>query len=159
MVGRRCKGENLANLDTRLSSKCLRRLLMKHQPLGSLSRCPFHERFYACIKFSNPIGIPIYFWSIKMLTTNFCTSHDSYAVVACAKICGDLTARNWDNGRYFFVGFKFVSEKSLVRWAPGLWGKRVSKEFRPMCFVVIQWILNYDNYNSLSLFLEMCFNA
>ena len=41
--------------------------------------------------------------SRKVITTNFCTCHDSFSVMACAKICVDQATRNWNPGNLFFL--------------------------------------------------------
>ena len=40
--------------------------------------------------------------SITGITTKFCTWHDSYAVISCAKICSDLITHNLITIKFFF---------------------------------------------------------
>ena len=47
----------------------------------------------------------------------FCTWHDSFAVVACAKIWGDQTIRNWI---ITYMIFPLTNGKSLVKRYPAL---------------------------------------
>ena len=58
--------------------------------------------------------------SNRVIATTFCTWHDSCAVVACAKICRDLMARNGITGRRSFHRIWIVGKKTLVERAPAL---------------------------------------
>ena len=56
---------------------------------------------------------------ITVIATNFCTWHDSCAVVACAKHCCDLMAINGITARQSFHGIWIAGKRSLVERAPG----------------------------------------
>ena len=64
------------------------------------------------------ISLHFHLDSNKVITTKFCTWHDSCAVVACAQICCDLMASNGITARWSFHRIWIVSKKSLVKWAP-----------------------------------------
>ena len=51
--------------------------------------------------------------------TNFCTSHDSCAVVACAKICRDLITGTWITTKKF-IYLKSWENKMSVEWTCSL---------------------------------------
>ena len=53
-----------------------------------------------------------------MITTKFCTWHDSCSVMACAKICCDLMASNGITARRSFHRIWIAGKKSLVTRAP-----------------------------------------
>ena len=57
--------------------------------------------------------------SNTVITTKFCTWHDSCAVVACAKICCDLMASNRITARRSLHRICIAGKKSLVKRAPG----------------------------------------
>ena len=48
--------------------------------------------------------------SINVITTNFCTCHDSCAVMACAKLCCYLMSSNWITARKSFHRISIVSK-------------------------------------------------
>ena len=54
-------------------------------------------------------------WSLQ-----FCTWHDSCAVVACAKNFRDLMASNGITARRNFHRIWIAGKKPLVKWAPGV---------------------------------------
>ena len=57
--------------------------------------------------------------SNKVITTIFCTRpNDSCTVVACAKLCCDLTANYWITTTRSFHRIWIASTKSLLKWAP-----------------------------------------
>ena len=78
--------------------------------LGPVSLTFFHRNSNSMeISFHSHVN------SNTMITTKFCTWHDSCAVVACAKNCCDLMASNRITARWSFVsnlncGQKIVSE-------------------------------------------------
>ena len=53
------------------------------------------------------------------ITTKFGTSHDSPAVVQCAKYCGDHFISIWMRAKWNFHHIWIVMEKLFVKWAPG----------------------------------------
>ena len=52
------------------------------------------------------------------IATEFCTCHDSTAVVTCAKNCGSHFIISWMGVTWNFHHIWIVVEKSLVKWAP-----------------------------------------
>ena len=56
--------------------------------------------------------------SYAVIATKFCTWHDSYAVVACAKNCCDLMASNGITRRQSFHWIWIAGKKVLVKRAP-----------------------------------------
>ena len=56
--------------------------------------------------------------SNTVIATKFCTCHDSYAVVSCARICCDLMASNGITERRNFHCIWIVGKKSVVKGAP-----------------------------------------
>ena len=78
-------------------------------------------------RFTNVISIAIQMrWKFRftlpsiliLITTKFCTWHDSCAVVACAKLCCNLMASNEITGEVS-IEFEMWAKKSLVKQAPG----------------------------------------
>ena len=51
---------------------------------------------------TNDFSCKISFISVELITTKFCTCHDSWAVMACAKFCSDLMDRNWITAKGWF---------------------------------------------------------
>ena len=49
--------------------------------------------------------------SYELITTNFCTCHDSLAVMACAKICCDLITWKWYTTKWNCHHIQIVSKK------------------------------------------------
>ena len=49
-----------------------------------------------------------------VITTKFCTWHDSQAVMACAKICCNLTTKNWITVNWNFYQIQIGHEKSSM---------------------------------------------
>ena len=58
--------------------------------------------------------------TIKVITTKFCTCHDSSAVVACAKICNDLMV---NDSNINIPSNSNCEQKSLVKWTSGHWSE------------------------------------
>ena len=57
-----------------------------------------------------------------MITAKFCTCHDSCAVMACAKLCSDLTARNGVTANKLSIQPQLrLNGFFLVKWTPGSW--------------------------------------
>ena len=54
-----------------------------------------------------------------VIATKFCTWHDSWAVVTCAKFCCDMINCNWIRAKWIFHRIWIVMEKVLVKWVPG----------------------------------------
>ena len=52
------------------------------------------------------------------IATKFGTSHDSPAVVPCAKYCSDHCISIWMGAKWNFHHIWIVMEKLLVKWAP-----------------------------------------
>ena len=52
------------------------------------------------------------------ITTNFCTCHDSTAVVACAKFCSDIFPSIKMTAKWNLDGIWILVEKSLVQQSP-----------------------------------------
>ena len=65
------------------------------------------------------ISFHSHLYSNTVIATNFCTRHDSCAVVACAKICCDLMTDNGITARRSFHRIWIAGKKSLVKRAPG----------------------------------------
>ena len=55
---------------------------------------PFHKRFYHPNSNSTEIPFGSHRNYDELIGTNFGTCHDCCAVMACAKICSDITGRN-----------------------------------------------------------------
>ena len=90
-------------------------------------RAPFHSRFFHRNSNSMANSFHSHLDSNKVIATKFCTWHDSCAVVACAKICGNLPVSNGITARRDFHQIWITSKKSLVKRAPGPCGKQTSK--------------------------------
>ena len=56
----------------------------------------------------------------QQVATNFCTCHDSTAVMACAKICSNHFIRNYISTKWKFHQIWIVAEKSRLKWSLGL---------------------------------------
>ena len=57
--------------------------------------------------------------SNRVIATKFCVWHDSYAVVACTKICYDQIACYWITAKGIFPSNLNCEENSLVKRVPG----------------------------------------
>ena len=84
------------------------------------SSAPFHKRFSYLNSNSTEISIQSHLDSNTAIATNFCTWHDSCAVVACANICCDLMASNGITARQRFHRIWIAGTKSTVKRGPGL---------------------------------------
>ena len=54
-----------------------------------------------------------------MITTPFCTCHDSCSVMACAKWCCDVITRNGVMVKKIFMEFDLWWQKLIVKWLHG----------------------------------------
>ena len=70
-------------------------------------------------KFNGNLSISCLSNSDRVITSKFCTCHDSRAVVACAKICSDLMSRNRIKANISHQIWT-MHEKSLELWPRGL---------------------------------------
>ena len=52
------------------------------------------------------------------IATNFCTCHDSTAVLPSAKFCNDHYIRIWIRAKWFSIYFNYA-RKTLVKWTLG----------------------------------------
>ena len=50
------------------------------------------------------------------IATNFCTWHDSYAVVSCAKFCCNHLIKNGMRTKWNYHRIWIVMQKSIVKW-------------------------------------------
>ena len=57
---------------------------------------------------------------VEVIATKFCTWHDSWAVVPCAKFNSDILPYNEVTVKIIFHQIWIMMEKSFVKWAPGL---------------------------------------
>ena len=57
-------------------------------------------------------------WKLRLVATNFCTCHDSTAVVSCTKFCSDHCIRIEVSVKRNFHRIWIAMEKPLVKWAP-----------------------------------------
>ena len=64
------------------------------------------------------------------IRSQFCTCHDSSAVVACAKLWYGLIIRNTIPTRRIFTRFQLWAHKMFVRWVPGVIIQQVEASFR-----------------------------
>ena len=55
-----------------------------------------------------------------MITTKFCTWHDSCAVIPCVKFCCDMIINNLITAKWNFRRILIVMENLLVKWGMGL---------------------------------------
>ena len=85
-------------------------------PYAFWTRAPFHGRLFHRNLNSMEISFRSHFDTV--IVTKFCTCHDSYAVVSCARICCDLMASNGITERRNFHWIWIVGKKSLVKRAP-----------------------------------------
>ena len=80
---------------------------------------PFHWQFFH----HNSIVVEISFCSHpnsnEVITTKFCTCHDSCAVMACAKFCCDMYNSKWITAKRNFHQIWIVMANSLVTWVTG----------------------------------------
>ena len=79
---------------------------------------PFHKQIFICNSNSmeiSPCCNPI---TDHQIATNFCTYHDSTAVMSCAKFCGDHLVRIVLRAKQHFRRIWIVMEKTSVKWAP-----------------------------------------
>ena len=81
-------------------------------PFGSILLMIFPSQF----KFDGNL-ICSYSNSDKVFIAKFCTCHDSCAVVACAKICCDLSTKNWIIAKWSFHQTSITSKISTVKCA------------------------------------------
>ena len=72
----------------------------------------YHWCFY-CHNSNSPLNYN------GMIATNFCTCHNSTAVVACAKVCYDMMARNRIAAKWICDPIWIAGEKSSLQWASG----------------------------------------
>ena len=61
--------------------------------------------------------------SKEVIATKFCTWHDSYAVVACAKCCCDMITTNWITAKWILHWIWIVIKKNRK------WNASFSKQF------------------------------
>ena len=93
------------HLDHRWDCVERRWVLMVPHANAPLTSGPFHSVFIYQNSneleksYPNPSGV---------IPTNFCTCHDSIAVVTCAKICSTLVTRNWINRMNLQLNLNFV---------------------------------------------------
>ena len=81
----------------------------------------FRGSFHQCFFHLNLNLMEIYFCShvnsSKITAMKFCTWHDSFAVVACAKSCIDIVAKNMITLNQNFHWIRITVGKLLVKWA------------------------------------------
>ena len=75
---------------------------------------PVSRMFFHCNSDPMEISFCSHSDNNKVIATKFCT-----AVVAWAKICGDLMAINWITARRTFHRIWIASKKTFGKWAPG----------------------------------------
>ena len=80
---------------------------------------PFHEWFYH--RNSNVMEISLCFhpWCSIVITMKFCTWHNNYVVMVCAKFCSDIVPCNDVTIKPIFHRIWITMEKSSLKWAPG----------------------------------------
>ena len=76
-------------------------------------------------------------------TTKCCTWYSSLAVMACARVCRDIMARNEITMKWIFHQISVVLQKTLVKWVPALkwWHPNVETEW----WIVKQTAADLDN--------------
>ena len=77
-----------------------------------------------------------------MITTNFCTYHDSTAVVVCEKICRGYMFRNWIITKYVLCRNSIFAWKSVSMMVPsvGIIGITIIAEIQSGVVVLIKWL-------------------
>ena len=58
------------------------------------------------------------FYSHPLITTKFCTWHNSCAVVTCAKLCCNMNTRNWITAKWILHRSWIVTEKIISKLVP-----------------------------------------
>ena len=72
-----------------------------------------------------------------LIATNFCTCHNSTAVVACAKFCSDHILRIGMRAKQNLHRTWIAIKMSLVKYTPGLLVKwSLASEMQPSCVAV-----------------------
>ena len=89
---------------------------------------------------AGPISLTVYeiilkYWSNhfcsyhKLIRLQFCTSHDSSAVMTCAKLWPDCIIIFQLRAIWIFAKFGLWAHKPFVKWVPGpFWGTCVTRE-------------------------------
>ena len=87
---------------------------------------PFHERVFHCISNMMEIWFCSHRSCSQVMARNFCTWHDSYAVVACAKFCSDM------------IPYNGVTLKPIFHW---IWIRsKICSWNRPQCSDDETWL-------------------
>ena len=76
-----------------------------------LSHSHLHSKSLKISFHSNP-------FYTKLITTKFCTCHDSCAVMTCAKFGSNLMPKNWFKATWFCNEISILGTKSLVWQSP-----------------------------------------
>ena len=83
-----------------------------------------------------------------LITTKFCTCHDSIAVVACAKFCSNIRSRNEATMKWIFYQIWFWRGKLLVKWVPVLMVQLMSCKLPSTKMLLACCLLNHRNNGS-----------
>ena len=93
----------------------------------------------------------------EIISTKFCTCHDSYALMASAKFSADLTLKYFIIRKYHYLGILIVHVKSLVKWASESCLLELSHfKSSHTWFLLPHWTCHSPNWSSLSLLALAC---
>ena len=85
---------------------------------GFQAHGPFHPWIFHHNSNQMQIFISFYPTSNQVIATKFCTCHDSYVVMTCAKFCSKIMTRNGKAAfRIYHQNWRTI-HKLLMRWVP-----------------------------------------
>ena len=119
-------------------------------PIGAHGYCPhtsqgpFARTIFHCISISMENSFCCHPTCSKAITSKFCTCHDSWAVVTCAKCCNDIIPHSGVTWKPIFHQIQITMEK--LKWAP--W---ILVECQTLISWRVAWIrLDYSRIKGIS---------
>ena len=76
----------------------------------------FHKEFMSLLSNSCKYICYSYMKSIDLIRSQFCTCHDSWAVMTCAKLWHDWIIRIELKSKWIFKSFQLWAQKLFVKW-------------------------------------------
>ena len=91
-----------------------------HQPWEwSMTRWSFHKQFKSSKPNSCKLIISLTYENYDHLKSQFCTYHDSWAVMTCAKLWPDGIIGIQMRTKRIFTRFQLYAQKQFVKWVLG----------------------------------------
>ena len=100
---------------------------------------------YSTNNFSIKVWMECKFVLVYWITTNFCTWHDSLAVMPCAKFCSDHLIKIWMRMKWNFHEICILIGKSSLRWVTDSPGVHSTKTYMILIIITFGNTPNWRN--------------